>query len=216
MGRSARFSPDSRRIALLNQDGEFLVYDLASGQPSSRWRAPGPVDLAFRGDGAEIAVVYNEPKNPTCQILEAEAGRLLRSFPLPTTGSSVAWCPDGATLATAGRDSKIYLWDAATCTRKVTLEGSTNTGLVTAFHPSGALLASNGWEGRLRLWDPILGRPVLSLTDSLNPQFSLDGRIVVSVADKLTSYEVNPAVEYRSFAHASGQPINYAPPVDPV
>ena len=62
-------------------------------------------------------------------------------------------------------DTKIYLWDAATGTRKATLEGSTD-GIDTAFHPAGTLLASNGWEGRLRLWDPVLGRPWLSLTGS--------------------------------------------------
>ena len=52
---------------------------------------------------------------------------------------SVAWSPDGTTLATACDDPKIYLWDAATGTRKAVLEGSTNSGLIAAFHPSGTL-----------------------------------------------------------------------------
>ncbi len=38
--RAARFSPDSRRIALVHRDGELLVYDLATGRPSRRWRDP--------------------------------------------------------------------------------------------------------------------------------------------------------------------------------
>ena len=44
---------------------------------------------------------------------------------------------------------------------------------------------------------------MLSLTGgySPGPEFSQDGRIVVSVEDQLTTYQVDPALEYRSFAH---------------
>ena len=118
-------------------------------------------------------------KEPSCQIIEAESGKLVRSIPLPTRVETVAWSADGTTLATPCDDRKIYLWDAATGTRRATLEGSTNFGLRAAFHPAGTLLASNGWEGRLRLWDAVLGRPVLSVTGSSWPEFSKDGRIVV-------------------------------------
>ena len=96
---AARFSPDSRRIGLLHPDGEIVVYDLATGQPSRRWRVPEPADLAFRADGAQIAVSCNEQKNATCRILEVDTGRVVRSIPLPT-GGGVAWSPDGTTLAT--------------------------------------------------------------------------------------------------------------------
>ena len=85
----------------------------------------------------------------------------------PAPRTTVAWSPDGTTLATPCDDRKIYLWDAATGIRRATLEGTTNGGLHAAFHPAGTLLASNGWEGRLRLWDPVLGRPVLSLTGGI-------------------------------------------------
>ena len=77
-----------------------------------------------------------------------------------------------------------------------------------AFHPAGTLLASNGWDGRLRLWDAVLGRPVLSLTGYSWPEFSKDGRIVVSLEDQWTSYQVDPALEYRTFAHVSSQSID--------
>jgi tetratricopeptide (TPR) repeat protein len=89
------------------------------------------------------------------------------------------------------------------------LEGHTNTGLRAAFHPAGAPLVSNGWEHRLWLWDPVLGRPWLSLTAAPWPAFSHDGRIVASVEDTLATYRVDPALEYRSFAHASARLIRY-------
>ena len=163
---------------------------------------------AYRSDGAQIAVIYPE-KPPSCQIIEAESGKLVRSIVLPALGESVAWSPDGTTLATPCDDRKIYLWDAATGIRRATLEGSTSIGLRAAFHPAGTLLASNGWEGRLRLWDPVLGRPVLSVTSNRWPEFSKEGRIVIAFEDRLTAYQVDPALEYRTFAHASSEPIDY-------
>jgi eukaryotic-like serine/threonine-protein kinase len=208
--RAAKFSPDSRRIAVGRPDGEVVVHDLATGQPVRRWPGPAPVeDLAFRGDGAQIAVTSRDQKDPICRIVDRESGRLVRSIPLPATGT-VAWSPDGSTLATACQDSKIYLWDAATGTRKATLEGCTNAGLQAAFHPAGTVLASNGWEWQLRLWEPVLARPVVSLTGfQPTPDFSADGRTVVSREDRLITYQVDPALEYRTFAHAFGERVRY-------
>ena len=209
---AARFSPDSRRIALCRVDGTTLVYDLATGRQCGSW--PGPAsgnDLAFRADGARIATLHNERAGFTCRIVDSETGRLIGSIPLPAKGVWVAWGPDGTTLATACHDTRIYLWDAATGGRKAVLEGSTNAGLHAAFHPSGTLVASNGWENRLRLWDPILGRPVLSVTANgfSGTEFSQDGRIVALHEDAVTTYEVDPALEYRTFAHAFGEPTTY-------
>jgi WD40 repeat protein len=207
---SARFSPDSRRIALCHEDGALLVYDLATGRPIRRWSLPAADGLAFRGDGAQIAVTCNDPKNGSCRIIEADTGRVVRSFPLPRVGGvGVAWSPDGTTLATARDDMKVYLWDPATGVRRATLEGSSKGVLNIGFHPAGTLLASNGWESRLRLWDAVLGRPVLSHAGSFwfaSSEFSQDGRIVISLEDEMTAYEVDPAPEYRSFAHASDPP----------
>ena len=184
------------------------MYDLATPCQPAIARARAGTDLAYRWDGAQIAVIY-PGKPPSCLITDAESGKLIRSIVLPAPGECVAWSPDGVTLATPCDDRKSYLWDAATGIRRATLEGSTNIGLRGAFHPAGTLLASNGWEGRLRLWDPVMGRQVLSLTSNRWPEFSKEGQIVIAFEERLTAYQVNPALEYRTFAHASGEPIHY-------
>ena len=164
---SARFSPDSQRIAV-QHEGKTLVYDLATGQVIRSWGGAVPGESpVFRPDGAQIAVRYGDQKNHACRILDADTGRLVRSISLAGPGNGSAWSPDGTTLATPCDDSNIYVWDAATGMRKATLEGTTNLGIVAAFHPAGTLLASNDWESRLRIWDPILGRPWLSLTGAI-------------------------------------------------
>jgi eukaryotic-like serine/threonine-protein kinase len=208
---AAKFSPDSRRIAVGRRDGEILVYDLATGTPKARWPGNAPiVELAFSPEGAQIAVLVRE-KIPTCRIVELESGRVVRTIELPSAGEAVAWGQDGASLATACFDRKIYVWDAASGNRKCSFVDSTNRGLHAVFHPAGTLLASNGWESRLRLWDSALGRPLLSLTSNgaQAPDFSRDGRIVVSREDQLTMYQVDPALEYRTLTHAFPRNVSY-------
>jgi serine/threonine protein kinase/WD40 repeat protein len=208
----AEFSPDSRRIALGHRDGVVLIKDLMTAQTTRRWLGPPVQGLAFRPDGAQIAIRHDEPGKPTCRILESANGRLVRSITLAAPGETVAWSADGAVLATPCNDGKIYLWDAAAGIRKTVCEGLTNAGLRAAFHPSGALLISNGRDQRMRLWDAVLGRPIFGLTDASRAEFShvsQAGRVVVLLEDQLTMYQVDAAFEYRSFAHAFGERVGY-------
>jgi serine/threonine protein kinase/WD40 repeat protein len=212
-GAAVRFSPDSRRVAFVKDGRDVLIYDLGTGQPLRRWPVASPQDLAFRADGKEIAIVHLEKGRSACRILEVGSGRLVRSYPLVAIAADgMDWSPDGTTLAVQVEDHKVYVWDAATGLRKATLEAPTNGGIVAGFHPKGTLLATNCWESRLWLWDSVLGRPWLSVPAawaSGDCGFSRDGRIVLSVGDELTTYEVDPALEYRTLAHVSGAPIGY-------
>ena len=208
--RGVRFSPDSRRIAVAHEDGGLFLWDLANGRPSQPWPTGRSDRLAFRPDGGQIAIIDNGAEPPICRILEGVTGRLVYSFPLRGTADDVAWGAADTILATAGHDSKIDLWDTVTGIRRATLEGHTSSGLSAEFHPAGSLLASHGWDNRLWLWDPVLGRSWLSLTSNGGacwPKFSQDGRIVLSDEDKLTTYQVDPALEYRTLANATNQPI---------
>jgi serine/threonine protein kinase/WD40 repeat protein len=209
---AVRFSPDNRRLALVHVSRELLVYDLTTRRISQRWNVPGLGNLAFRPDGAQIAVTDNEANPPTCRILDGETGRFVQTVALRTPAEDLAWSPDGTTLATPGSDRKIDLWDVATGIRRATLEGHTTGGIAVAFHPSGALLVSGAWEGRTRLWDPVLGRTWLTLPGGGWQEFNRDGRIVVDCEDTLTPYQVDPALEYRTFAHASIQRGGYYAP----
>ncbi len=102
------------------------------------------------------------------RVLETECGDLW----------SVAYSPDGATLATAGAEGVIQLWDSATLAPGARLEGHTGLVRSVAFSPDGARLVSAGFDHALRIWDPATGDAVGRLDDSAPlffPCFGSDG-----------------------------------------
>lgn len=81
------------------------------------------------------------------QTLEGH-GRLVKS---------VAFSPDGTTLALASNDRTVWLWDSATGAHKQTLEGHGNLVSSVAFSPNGTTLASASDDRTVRLWDYATG-----------------------------------------------------------
>jgi serine/threonine protein kinase len=70
------------------------------------------------------------------------------------TVQSVAFSPNGNTLASASHDRIIKLWDVHSGTLTTTLQGVTSNGKSLAFSPDGTLLAIIGsWDKSIKLWD---------------------------------------------------------------
>src|SRR5262245_59609092 len=66
---------------------------------------------------------------------------------------SVAFSPDGKTLASASGDKSIKLWDVATGKQQATLKGHTESVRSVAFSPDGKTLASASKDETVKLWD---------------------------------------------------------------
>ncbi|WP_233598670.1 WD40 repeat domain-containing protein [Amycolatopsis sp. WAC 01375] len=81
--------------------------------------------------------------------------RTLTGHALPVT--SLAFGPDGRSLASGSDDRTITVWTLADGTMKSTLRGHTDMVLALAYSPDGATLASGSQDGTLRLWDVATG-----------------------------------------------------------
>ena len=70
---------------------------------------------------------------------------------------SVAFSPDGATLASSGDDLAVLLWQVGSRKPRAKLKGHTNNIRKVLFSPDGRTLASADDNGVIRLWDPATG-----------------------------------------------------------
>ncbi|WFE59556.1 AAA family ATPase [Micromonospora sp. WMMD712] len=104
----------------------------------------------------------------------------LRLFTDTDAVNSVAFNPDGRTIATGSAAGTARLWDVTTGRAIATLTGHTDSVLSVALSPDGRTLATTSIDGTARLWDVTTARALTTLTghtsyvDSVT--FSPDGK----------------------------------------
>lgn len=168
--RSVAFHPSGEILFAGGEKGELVAWDLQTHKRrwSMRVGSPRAValnqlrihDLAVCLTRAQLASAADDG---SVRIHDVDTGAVLFHYLAPSSAYSLAYSPDGRTLAAADREGVIHLLDAATGELIRPLHGDDSELRSIAFSPDGRTLAAGGLGRIVRLWDPETAHELLSL-----------------------------------------------------
>ena len=191
------FSPDGKILASGGMDSKIILWDVSTGEmigePLEGHQA-AVNDLAFSPSGGILASVgCSSSDTQYCErgemVLWDLSGQQITSQTLTIHAHNVwtlAFSPDGETIATGSVDETIQFWDAASGDSVGDPILGHEIGVTSlAFSPDGEVLASGGIDGTILLTDLAsrqrIGPPLISHEDAVGSlAFSPDGRTLVS------------------------------------
>jgi RNA polymerase sigma factor (sigma-70 family) len=157
--------------------------------------------LAAAGAGLLSYLTLRPPETGPAPEAETDGWELVATLPagdLPVR--ALAFAPDGQTLASAGEDRAVKLWDVRTGRELRELRGHANFVFSVAFSPDGKTLATGGMSSgntrdtTVRLWDAATGKEVTSLEHTAGHHslaFSPDGKTLAAGSGPVRLWELS-------------------------
>jgi WD40 repeat protein len=198
------FSSDGKLLASGDDKGVLRLWDATTGEERVRADAGlrGVAVLTHSPDGKTLAIggttreweagdrnEYNRPGEVRLwDVGSAGVRQTLRGFGHAVT--SVAFAPDGKTLAVGSDDKTIRLWDAVTGKELAVLNGKDESVSAVTFSPDGKQLAAGYYfttEGTVALWDVAARKEAYRFTAHRRSVYLLayqvDGKALISAGD---------------------------------
>lgn len=114
--------------------------------------------LTFSPDGALLAATFGEPKERGRVVLwNVDKRKQLWAHVEDDGVPSLAFAPDGKTMAIGSYDHRARLLDTKTGRVLKVFAGHTNFVRAVAIAPDNKTLASGSWDGTVRIWDLATG-----------------------------------------------------------
>jgi RNA polymerase sigma factor (sigma-70 family) len=155
------FSPDGRLMAINSLDGEFALWDRATGQ--TRLAAEG-VAVAFAPDSRSLAVSSRD--GGALMVIDTPTGTELWKTELgwgPTKGG-LAFAPDGKTIVTE-RSGVLRFFEAGSGRERLGTPQAHQGGVhVVRYTPAGRTIVTAGADGTVRTWDAATARQLLVIS----------------------------------------------------
>src|SRR5262249_53116571 len=143
--------PDGKTAAIAQHAHKVVLWDVRKREKGFRpifFNAP-MFCVSFSPDGKLLAAGGGK----SVEVGDAVGWKPNRAFQNPAVVRSVAFSPDSKTLAWAGDDSTITLWDRTT-SGEVEILGHHGKRIDSlCFSPDGVTLATASWDRTAKLWD---------------------------------------------------------------
>ena len=153
------FSPDGKLILTNGFNNVAHLWNAQTGQKlldySGHPVGGGLADPAFSPDSRYV--LTTDQNGGTAQLWEAQTGKLIRQFDVPSNPYASAYAPDGKTVFTGGIDGVIRQWDIQTGQQVQQIVAHTTPVGNLAISADGRLLLSAG-DVTARLWDVATGQ----------------------------------------------------------
>jgi WD40 repeat protein len=202
------FAPDGRVLAVAMSTGGIILQQLAKGtrrllvaDPPGAFHAR---TVSFSHDGRMVAAGGSDENRGQVVVWDARTGR--QRARLSAAGPemrSVAFSPDGRTVASGADNGNVLLWDVATSRQRAILTSSHDASRSVAFSRDGSLLAAGYEDGSVALWHVGEGVLLGTLSPHARPvssvAFSPGGRELASADEQghLVVEDANPVAWQR-------------------